>query len=176
MTDYPSRDLHGPSQERGVRDLLQNLFLAELLSPSRKLWLTFAWISDVEILDNSARRFTAIEPDWPASKIRLSQVLDALLARGAQIALVIRETKHNEYFLERMHRLRSKYGANITWAVQKDFHAKGMLGDDYFLSGSMNLTQNGITVNDEHLIFRTDPAAIAQQYEQLDLQWGGLVQ
>ena len=72
-----SRDLHGPAQSRGVRDLFQSLFAAELINPSPKLWLFFAWISDVEILDNSARQFAALEPDWPAAPIRLSQVLRA---------------------------------------------------------------------------------------------------
>jgi phosphatidylserine/phosphatidylglycerophosphate/cardiolipin synthase-like enzyme len=171
----PSRDLHGPDQARGVRDLLQTLFAAELISPSQTLWLFFAWISDVEILDNSARRFAGIEPDWAAAPIRLSQVIDALLARGTHINLIIREHGHNEYFIARLRTLKERFGDRLRWVVQKDFHAKGLLGDDYFLSGSMNLTFNGISVNGEHLILRTDPSAIAEQAEQLALQWGGLL-
>lgn len=170
---FPSRDLHGPDQARAVRDLFQTLFAAELLSPSHKLWLFFAWISDVEILDNSARRFAAIEPDWPAAPIRLSQVLGALLARGTHVKLVIRQHGHNEYFIARLKILKEKFGDQLKWVVEKDFHAKGLLGDDYFLSGSMNLTFNGISVNGEHLILRTDTAAIAEQAEQLALQWEG---
>lgn len=168
---YPSRDLHGPDQARGIRDLFQSLFAAELLSPSSKLWLFFAWISDIEILDNSARRFAAVEPDWPAAPIKLSQVLSALLARGTQVRLVIREHGHNEYFIVRLQSLKERFGNQLKWVVERDFHAKGLLGDDYFLSGSMNLTFNGISVNGEHLILRTDPAAIAEQAEQLHLQW-----
>ena len=61
-----SRDLHGPTQSRAIRDLFQSLFVAELINPSPKLWLFFAWISDVEILDNSARQFAVLEPDWPS--------------------------------------------------------------------------------------------------------------
>ena len=168
---FPTRDLHGPAQVRSVRDLFQTLFAAELLSPSRKLWLFFAWISDVEILDNSARRFAAIEPDWPAAPIRLSQVLGALLARGTLVRLVIREHGHNEFFIARLRTLKERFGEQLKWTVEKDFHAKGLLGDDYFLSGSMNLTFSGISVNGEHLVLRTDPAAVAEQAEQLDLQW-----
>ena len=175
MTSYPVRDLHGPAQARGVRDIFQNLFAAELVSPSPKIWLFFAWISDVEILDNSARRFAALEPDWPAAPIRLSQVLRALLARGAQVRLVIREHGHNEYFISRLSSLKERYGDLVKWRVEKDFHAKGLLGVDYFLSGSMNLTLSGISVNGEHLVLRTDPAAIAEQAEQLELQWEDLV-
>lgn len=170
---YPSRDLHGPAQSRAVRDLFQNLFVAELIHPSPKLWLFFAWISDVEIIDNSAREFAALEPDWPAAPIRLSQVLRALLARGVDIRLVIRADGHNDYFIARLQTLKARYGDQIKWTVEKSFHAKGLLGADYFLSGSMNLTLNGISINGEHLVLRTDPSAIAEQSIELESRWEG---
>jgi predicted ATP-grasp superfamily ATP-dependent carboligase len=165
---YPSRDLHGPAQSRAVRDLFQSLFVAELIHPSPKLWLFFAWISDVEIIDNSAREFAALEPDWPAAQIRLSQVL-----RGVEIRLVIRADGHNDYFIARLQTLKARYGDQIKWTVEKSFHAKGLLGADYFLSGSMNLTLNGISINGEHLVLRTDPAAVAEQSIELELRWEG---
>jgi hypothetical protein len=171
----PARDLHGPAQSRAVRDLLQSLFAAELIHPSTRLWLFFAWISDVDVIDNSARHFAGLEPDWPATQIRLSQVLGALLSRGTQIRLVIREEGHNDYFIARLAALKARYGDNIRWAIEQSFHAKGMLGSDYFLSGSMNLTLNGISVNGEHLVLRTDPASIAEQSVQLEAQWESLV-
>ena len=96
---FPSRDLHGPAQSRAVRDLFQGLFAAELIHPSSKLWLFFAWISDVEILDNSARQFAGLAPDWPPAPIRLSQALRVLLHRGVQLRLIIREDGHNDYFV-----------------------------------------------------------------------------
>ncbi len=172
---HASRDLHGPTQSRAVRDLFQSLFVAELISPSPKLWLFFAWISDVEIIDNSAREFAALEPDWPAAPVHLSKVLRALLARGVQIRLVIREDGHNDYFITRLQTLKARYGDLIKWRVEKSFHAKGLLGADYFLSGSMNLTRNGISINDEHLVLRTDPAAVAEQLIELESRWEGLM-
>ncbi len=171
----PSRDLHGPTQSRAVRDLFQSLFVAELISPSPKLWLFFAWISDVEILDNSARQFAALEPDWPAAPIRLSQVLQALLSRGVQVRLIIREHGHNDYFISRLRSLKARYGDLVKWTVEKSFHAKGLLGADYFLSGSMNLTLTGISVNGEHLVLRMDPAAVAEQAIELESRWEGLL-
>ena len=129
----------------------------------------------MEVIDNSARRFSAFEPDWPSAPIRLSQVLGALLGRGSQIRLIIREHGHNEYFIARLRSLKAIYGDLLKWTVEKEFHAKGLLGADYFLSGSMNLTKNGISVNGEHLVLRTDPAAVAEQSEQLELQWESLL-
>lgn len=172
---YPSRDLHGPAQSRAVRDLFQTLFVAELIHPSPKLWLFFAWISDLEIIDNSARAFAALEPDWPAAPIRLSQVLRALLARGVELRLVIRADGHNDYFIARLQALKARYGDQIKWIVEKSFHAKGLLGADYFLSGSMNLTLNGISINGEHLVLRTDPAAVAEQMIELESRWESLM-
>ena len=171
--DHPSRDLHGPAQSRAVRDLFQSLFVAELINPSPKLWLFFAWISDVEIIDNSAREFSAIEPDWPSAPIRLSQVLRSLLARGVELRLIIREHGHNDYFIARLQGLKARYGDRIKWTIERDFHAKGLLGADYFLSGSMNLTLSGISVNGEHLVLRTDPAAVAEQAIELETRWEG---
>jgi phosphatidylserine/phosphatidylglycerophosphate/cardiolipin synthase-like enzyme len=62
----------------------------------------------VEIIDNSARQFAALEPDWPATPIRLSQVLSALLSRGVQVRLIIREDGHNDYFIARLQTLKAR--------------------------------------------------------------------
>lgn len=168
---HQSRDLHGPAQSHSIKDLLQGLMISELISPSPKLWFFFAWISDVEIVDNSARPFASLEPDWPAAPIRLSVVMRSLLRRGAELRIVIREHGHNDYFIARLAALKQQYGDQLKWCVAREFHAKGLLGRDYFLSGSMNLTHNGISVNGEHLVLRTDPAAIAEQWVELESHW-----
>ena len=61
----------------------------------------------LKIIDNSARQFAALEPDWPASPIRLSEVLRALLSRGVHIRLIIREDGHNDYFIARLQTLKA---------------------------------------------------------------------
>lgn len=168
---YLSRDIHGPAQSRAIRDVLQSLFAAELLRPSNPLWLCFAWITDVQVLDNSARQFSLLQPDWPATPIRLSKVLDALLSRGGQLNVVIREHEHNGAFISALERLRADHGTAIRWAVGDNFHAKGLLGDGYFLNGSMNLTVNGVSVNEEHIVLRLDPALLAQQRLEFTDRW-----
>ena len=40
-----SRDLHGPTQSRAIRDLFQSLFVAELINPSPNCPLTKGWFS-----------------------------------------------------------------------------------------------------------------------------------
>ena len=53
--------------------------------------------------------------------------------------------------LLKLQSLKARYGDLVKWTIEKSFHAKGLLGADYFLSGSMNLTLTGISVNGEHL-------------------------
>jgi phosphatidylserine/phosphatidylglycerophosphate/cardiolipin synthase-like enzyme len=175
MTSFQTapRDLFGPGQTGAIRDLLQSLFVAELLQPSRCLWMAFGWISDVEILDNRARQFGALMPDWPSAGIRLSHVLKAIIERGGSIALVLREVEHNRNFISRLDGIRQRHSARLMYAFGDDVHKKGILGDDFLLNGSMNLTYNGITVNDEHVTLRTDPASVEEWRLVMEQKWKG---
>ena len=91
-----SRDFTTPWQSQAVQDVLQSLLLAELVHPSTELWLLSAWITDVEVVDNSARAFAGVRPDWSKGRIRLSSVLEALVGRGGRVAVVLREVEHND--------------------------------------------------------------------------------
>lgn len=174
MSDWPHhpRDLFGPGQSGAIRDLLQGLFAAELIAPSRELWLLFGWISDIEILDNRARQFSSLRADWPAAPIRLFAVIEALLDRGAHLFLVLRDVSHNQPFIQRMRCLRERYPGLLRLATGAEVHEKGMLGDDFLLSGSMNLTYSGVVINDEHVTLRTDPASIEEWRMALHEKWG----
>jgi phosphatidylserine/phosphatidylglycerophosphate/cardiolipin synthase-like enzyme len=55
----------------------------------------------------------------------------------------------------------------------EELHTKGMLTDGFFLAGSMNFTFNGITVNEETLIYETDPEIISEQKLTFRSRWGG---
>src|SRR5690242_13180917 len=96
------RDLTGPAQGRGIRDLIQSVLVAEALAPSDPLWLLSGWISDIPIIDNRARQFAAVDTEWPSSMVKLSQVLRTLLERGGSIALILRDVDHNKAFVEKL--------------------------------------------------------------------------
>lgn len=107
------RDLTGPTQGRAIRDLLQGLFVAEALRPSDPLWILSGWISDIPIIDNRARQFAVVDPDWPIDFIPLSSVLRTMLARGGSLAVVLRDVDHNKLFIERLRSLRIAYPNRI---------------------------------------------------------------
>jgi PLD-like domain len=166
------RDLLGPGQLRAIRDLLQDLFVGELIAPSKPLWLFFAWTSDVEVVDNTARQFAALYPDWPAARIRLSSVLEAIVNRGGTVNVLLRQHAHNETFRAALERLRRLYGDDaVRWCIRPDFHLKGMLGEGFLLTGSMNLTNRGLTVNDEDVVLRRDRETVATRRIELHHRW-----
>ena len=165
------RDLFGPGQSQAIRELLQGLFAAELIAPSRELWMLFGWISDVEILDNRSRQFSSLRADWPAAQIRLSSVLEALLEKGSNLRIVLRDVPHNQSFVEKLRQLSLQFPGKVRWTLGAEVHEKGLLGDDFLISGSMNLTYNGLWVNDEHVSLQTDPASVEEWRVVLRQKW-----
>jgi phosphatidylserine/phosphatidylglycerophosphate/cardiolipin synthase-like enzyme len=173
LVQAPPRDLFGPGQSQAIRELFQGIFVAELVHPSRELWLLFGWISDVEILDNRSRQFSSLRADWPATQIRLSAVLEALVERGSTLLVVLRDVPHNQSFVEKLRDLGSRFPGKVRVAVGPEVHEKGLLGDDFLVSGSMNLTFNGMWVNDEHVSLRTDSGSVEEWRVAFHQKWGG---
>jgi len=155
-----------------VPKLLQTVFVAEVIHPSTCLWLVSPWISNIEIIDNRTDGFQHLEPQWPLGSVRLSDVVAALLARGTEVHIATRPSHHNDRFL---HTLRYRIAKNAPLHIYRNeenyLHTKGLLGDRFFLSGSMNFTHNGIVVNDEQIRFIIDPSDIAQARIEFRNRW-----
>lgn len=143
----------------------------ESVRPSQPLWLLSAWVTDAPMLDNSARQFAAIDPEWHSGQVLLSEVLRTILARGGSVNIVTRPDQLNLTFISRMKVLQSSYRARLNLLVEENFHEKGLVGDDFELAGSMNFTRAGINVNTEHIIFRTDARTIAERRLELSARW-----
>lgn len=172
MSLYPSRDLHVVGERRTAKDLLESLLIVELMSPGPEFWIVSAWVSDIEIVDNSARQYGTLCPEWPVGPVRLSQVLLALMSRGTTVYLCTNEDSHNDAIIHTLQAASEDLPGRFVWRRAKELHQKGILGTAFVLDGSMNLTFNGVYVNDEHVIFRTDPAVVAERRLQYHARWG----
>ncbi len=96
------RDIYAEHSNLVPAEFLQSLFIAELIRPSSRVWISSPWINDIDLIDNTARQFGTLVPSWPASWIRLSDVLDALLERGTEIVVIANYDPHNNEFLSRI--------------------------------------------------------------------------
>ena len=172
MTTYPERDLQVVGERRTIKDLLESLLILELMNPGPEFWIVSAWVSDIEIVDNSARQYGTLCPEWPLGPVRLSQVLLALMNRGTTVYLCTNEDSHNDALIQKLEDASADLPGRFVCKRAKELHQKGIVGSAFTLDGSMNLTYNGVYINDEHVIFRTDPAAVAERRLQHRVRWG----
>lgn len=170
----PSRYIHSRLSSRQVPDLLQAIFVAELMTPSRCLWLVSPWISDIPVIDNSANTFLCLEPSWSRTRVHLSQVLATLAEQGTTIHIATRPDTHNHSFMEGLNARIDRLDVAVRFHIAEELHTKGILGDGYYLAGSMNFTYNGITVNEEALTYEISPEVIAEQQLIFTNRWGGV--
>jgi phosphatidylserine/phosphatidylglycerophosphate/cardiolipin synthase-like enzyme len=152
--------------EREVESLLETVLAAELVAPSRVIWLVSPWISDVEVLDNRAGGFSGIEPRWGRRRIVLSDALSSLARRGARLVIATRPLDHNARFVHAIRDAVAAAGLTDRMLIHQDgreaLHEKGLVGDDYYISGSMNFTESGIRLNDETVTFELDSQVVAR--------------
>jgi phosphatidylserine/phosphatidylglycerophosphate/cardiolipin synthase-like enzyme len=163
-----------------IKDLLQLIFANELLKPSKGLWLVSPWISDVRILDNRMGGFDAINPEWKGRYVNLTEVSIQLMSQGCEVFIVTinaDDVDTNRYFLNRLQSLSEESGLKDKLKIIEvpkpetfmGLHFKGILTEKGSLTGSMNITKNGINLNDESVIYEINEDAINKartQFEQ----------
>ena len=158
-----------------VRDLLETVFAAELLKPSKTLWVVAPWISDIAIFDNSAGKFSMF-PDYLMRKVPLSAVLHEIASRGSQIVVVISDDHPNEGFKDAIKRRFQESGIldRLTIVVEsvQELHEKAITGEDYVISGSMNFTKNGIDFKTEKIVFSMDEVEVADSQFHCATRYG----
>jgi len=150
-----------------IRDLLQSLFAAELLSPGPEIWIVSPWVSDVPLLDNRAGAYSGLEPSWSKRHITLAELLAHALKVNPDtvIRIVTRPDDTNIRFTERLRFLAELDGNGDRLSIDNqrpELHTKGIATHSFALIGSMNLTYNGLSVLEEAVDLNIDPARIAQ--------------
>lgn len=142
-----------------IQELLQTMFLAEVLQPGDEIWIVSPWISNVVLIDNRGGSFDALNPEWGRREIRLADVLTTLMNHGTTIHIVTRSEASNDAFRTRIADLAREHSLEDQLAVHihAQLHTKGILLTRCLLMGSMNLTYSGMVINDEWVEFSLDP-------------------
>jgi phosphatidylserine/phosphatidylglycerophosphate/cardiolipin synthase-like enzyme len=112
-------------------------------------------------LDNRTNSFTSLVGDWARDQVRLSAVLGHLLRRGTTVRVAARPIDHNRDFFTQLQQQAGQNTTRLQITETESLHEKGILGNGYYLSGSMNITHNGISFNDEVLHFFTETETVA---------------
>ena len=163
---------------REAAELLGSIFIAELISPSRCLWLVSPWISDIPIVDNTTNSFEPLR-SWGPRAVRLSEMLVTLAGLGSTVVVGTTSTATNNAFLQRTCRLFEDRGLDSCLLIDIDasgeLHEKAITGDDFVVTGSMNITQSGVFVKEEFLEFRTDQEFVAGSRMDAYERFGGVL-
>ncbi len=157
-----------------LADALQCLFVTELLVPSSPLWIVTPWVSDVRIIDNRTGRFKGLMPALPQRWIRLGEILEQQLVRGGSLVIACRPDDHNRSFTSQLWRGIREIGCEqrVRVSLSAELHEKGILSESVFLSGSMNLTYNGLRTLEEVIHLTDESDAVARARAAYQDRWG----
>ncbi|GAA4472864.1 phospholipase D-like domain-containing protein DpdK [Phytohabitans houttuyneae] len=153
-----------------IDKILTTVLVAELVSPSRILWLVSPWISDVNAIDNTTGGYDSVFIEATNRMYQLSEVLALLTHSGATLNVVTRPDAHNDTFLRRLRRLAK--AENVYVVQDDDVHEKTFCGDDWLLTGSMNLTVRGMQINDEAVTYKINDQVAANTRVDLRRRFG----
>lgn len=169
------RTIYSRFSAKQVPDLLQSIFLAELLAPSECIWLVSPWVSDIAVLNNTGGELAAIEPEWPLGPITITSVLLRLLELETTVHLATRDLPYNRRVRQRLQETAESQQLPLKLHIDNELHEKGLLGDGFFLSGSMNFTFSGISLNNESVTLTTLTSEVAENHIAFSNTWGGKI-
>jgi hypothetical protein len=156
-----------------LADVLQTLFVVELLDPSDPLWIVSPWVSDVEVLDNRVDQLRGLVPDLPPRWIRLGEILQRVLFAGGSVVIATRGDAHNRLFTEQVKARAAAAGQSerVVVHLAPELHEKGILTKRIHLSGSMNLTFNGLRRLEESIQVTADRETLARVRHSYEDRW-----
>ncbi|MDR6846968.1 phospholipase D-like domain-containing protein DpdK [Sphingomonas sp. BE137] len=148
-----------------IRELLQLMLLGELLAPGgERAWLVSPWISNILLFDNRAGGFGSVNPEWGGREVRLVEVAIDLMARGTSLGIATSFDTHNDAFIAAASEAAEEAGVSERLLIvqRQHLHTKGVLLKRGLLTGSMNLTYNGLELNDEMVVYDTNAKTLAE--------------
>lgn len=181
MTRLVATTSHQASRE--IRDLVQSALTAELVCPSKRLWLVSAWITDASVIDNGGGEFGQLVPAWPEREIRLSEVLGELLIRGTRVHIVTNKHSGNGPFAHAMdsigesladNQLRLSLDDALTTEEEEGLHRKRLVTEQFVIWGSMNFTWSGLRRNAEDVSLQVQPADVARAVNEMEQLYGAV--
>jgi hypothetical protein len=105
--------------------------------------------------------------------------LVTLAGLGTHIVIGTTTDAHNTRFLQRLELLfgDQRVDKRLTVSIDpsENLHTKALTGDDFALSGSMNITFNGIQIREELIDLRTEESYVAQARMDAYDRFGGVL-
>jgi hypothetical protein len=148
-----SRDIWSHGVGSSLRDLLQSCCSTLLLSQNEThpVYFSSPWMSNFVLYQNPFQEWAGLFSDLAdQTEIRFADYL-VRLAALRPVRIIIGENPTTRSFLKTHAIVESK---KIQFKFAPDtYHEKGILSNEFYIEGSMNLTHNGVFLRDEKIVF-----------------------
>ena len=171
-----SRQIHSSryGARHQVRELLEAVFTAEVIHPSQQLYLVSPWVRDLPLIDNCSGNYRGLDSSWERRQFGLAELLAIIVERGSRVVVATRSSRDNEAFTIRLEQLVGQgVRSRLRIVFAEKLHVKGLLGDNYAISGSMNFTHYGLQHNDELVRYEVEPTRVAELKHSFRIEYGG---
>ena len=157
-----------------LKELLQNIFVAEFIKPSKKIWIVSPWISEFTLIDNKSGNFDIINPDWRGREILFSDVIIHLLYGGSKVSIIYRTDIRSDVFVSMLKEKAKENNVfeNLTIIQRELKHNKGILTDHGSLSGSMNFTYTGVEISEDLIQYDIDISRVDKDKLEFEEDYG----
>jgi hypothetical protein len=172
-----SRNIWSHKLGSSLRDLLSSSCGTLLLTgeQSQPAYFSSPWMSNFVLFQNQLNEWGGIFPDRPdLVEIRFADFL-ASLSQNRPVRLVVVENKTSESFVKNPSIVESS-GIEVRYAPES-YHEKGILTEEFYIEGSMNLTYSGVYLRDEKVVFHpraSNETRINLAYLQFNRFWDAL--
>jgi hypothetical protein len=161
------RIIYSSKQSQQLSTLLSNLMISLVLDPAKDLIIDSPWIQDLDLIDNRGNEYVWIFPEHERKRISLIEILYRLAQYGTKIIIHTKPDNNNNVFVDRFRAKISSEFPNCKIILNATTHSKGIVCDNFFLGGSMNITYSGVHIAREQVRLTAEKSAIAAHLLEL---------
>jgi hypothetical protein len=153
----------GRNTARELTDMLEWIWLAELLAPGEELCLLAPLIDNAPLLDNSTGAFDALDPGWGRRSVRLLDLVLRIAASGQRVVLgTLRAESQPLDFLGDLRTSVQDHGLeNLVQVYELPWlSASGLLTSHGLLRGDLEFSYDAVRLAGASASFDVDPKVL----------------
>jgi hypothetical protein len=154
---------------------METVAVAELLHPSRCVWLAAPTLGDAPVLDNRAGQLAPLEPRWGTRAVGLADWLLRVLGGGTTVVLAATTDPETVTFLSRFVARATEAGLAPRLTVRSfpTLPRAGLVGDDFLLAGALHIGSGVVLPAEEVVTLDLSPEAVAEARGAFRELYGG---
>ena len=174
MSDPPRKIFTGNRTSRAeLVELLQWLFLAELLDRSDYVWFVAPTVDNAPIFDNGGGTFDSLDPGWGRRVVRLHDLVIRMASAGTRVSIVTHVVDQEASFTGDLRAAAQEHGLDHLVRVQARpwLSTPGILTHHGLLRGALDLGVDLIQPLDDVLIFETAADTLSAARTAFEANW-----